>query len=81
MTARLTDRVAAGIQSRTAGVAASIQSRTARAMKDPEAGMSTAEYALGTVAAAGCAGLLLKIMTSNQVLEIIKKIILKAFHL
>jgi hypothetical protein len=70
MTTRLTNRICAAVQSRVAlGTA------------DREAGMTTAEYAVGTVAAAGCAGLLYKVATSDQVLEVIKKLILKAFHL
>jgi hypothetical protein len=70
MNARMTDRLAARIQS-----------RMAPAEEDREAGMVTSEWAVGTVAAAGCGGVLYKVVTSDQVLEIIKKIILKAFHL
>ena len=44
-------------------------------------GMSTAEYAVGTVAAAGFAGILWKILTSEWVLELIKTILTKAFDL
>lgn len=45
---------------------------------DPEAGMSTAEYAVGTVAACGFGGVLYKIITSSQVLELMRGVIAKA---
>ena len=43
-----------------------------------EAGMTTAEYAVGTVAACGFAGLLLKLLTSHDVLSLLMKLIAKA---
>jgi hypothetical protein len=70
MNARITDRLAARIQA-----------RMAPAEEDRQAGMVTSEWAVGTVAAAGCGGVLYKVVTSEQVLEIFKKVILKAFHL
>jgi len=70
MFARVTDRLSANVQSRLAQVGA-----------DREAGMTTAEYAVGTVAAAGCGGLLFKVITSDNMLEIFKKMVLKAFRL
>jgi len=48
---------------------------------DAEAGMSTAEYAVGTVAAAGFAGILYKLLTSEPVIDLLMKIITKAFSL
>jgi hypothetical protein len=42
-------------------------------------GMTTAEYAVGTVAAAGLGGLLLKMLTSPEVQELIWSIVQKAF--
>lgn len=42
-------------------------------------GMTTAEYAVGTVAAAGLGGLLLKMLTSPEVQDLIWKIIQQAF--
>jgi hypothetical protein len=59
--------------------AAAVQSRVA----DPgsEAGMTTAEYAVGTVAACGFSGVLYKVITSTQVLDLVKGVIAKAFHL
>lgn len=44
-----------------------------------EEGMTTAEYAVGTVAAAGLGGLLLKMLTSPEVQELIWSIVQKAF--
>lgn len=42
-------------------------------------GMTTAEYAVGTVAAAGLGGLLLKMLTSPEVQDLIWKIMQQAF--
>lgn len=44
-----------------------------------EKGMTTAEYAVGTVAAAGLGGLLLKMLTSPEVQDLIWSIVQKAF--
>ena len=43
-------------------------------------GMATAEYAVATVAAAGFGGILWKVITSPEVLEIIKAVISKALE-
>jgi Protein of unknown function (DUF4244) len=51
-----------------------------RAARDDD-GMSTAEYAVGTVAACGFAGLLLKLLTSPQVLDLLTGIVTKALQL
>ena len=48
---------------------------------DGEAGMTTAEYAVGTVAACGFSGVLYKVVTSPQVLDILKSVIGRAFRL
>lgn len=48
---------------------------------ESEAGMTTAEYAVGTVAACGFSGILYKVITSQTVLELLKSVISKAFHL
>lgn len=45
-----------------------------------EEGMTTAEYAVGTVAAAGLGGLLLKMLTSPEVQDLIWKIVQQAFN-
>ena len=42
-------------------------------------GMTTAEYAVGTVAAAGLGGLLIKLLTSSEVQDLIWKIVQQAF--
>lgn len=47
----------------------------------PDGGMSTAEYAVGTIAAAAFAGLLFKIVTSAQVRTMLTGIIRKALEL
>ena len=44
-----------------------------------EQGMTTAEYAVGTVAAAGLGGVLLKMLTSPEVQDLIWKIVQQAF--
>ncbi len=43
-------------------------------------GMSTTEYAVGTVAAAGLGGLLLKLLTSPDVQQLLFGVISKAFE-
>ncbi|MQA06151.1 MAG: DUF4244 domain-containing protein [Streptosporangiales bacterium] len=43
-----------------------------------ETGMSTAEYAVGTVAAVGLAGILYKLLTSPEMRELLWMIIEKA---
>ena len=52
-----------------------------RRLARSEDGMTTAEYAVGTVAACGFAGLLLKLLTSQDVLGLLLKTITKAFGL
>lgn len=47
----------------------------------PEAGMSTAEYAVGTVAACGFAALLFKILTSPQVRRLVVGLVTRALNL
>lgn len=47
----------------------------------PEAGMTTAEYAVGTVAACGFGGVLYKVITSSEVLGLIAGVIGRAFKL
>ena len=44
-----------------------------------EAGMTTAEYAVGTVAACGFGGILYKILTSDEVQDMLRDLIAKAF--
>lgn len=42
-------------------------------------GLTTAEYAVGTVAVAGLGGVLIKLLTSDWAMELIKRIIEWAF--
>lgn len=42
-------------------------------------GLSTAEYAVGTVAVAGLGGLLIKLLTSPEVRDLIWSVLSKAF--
>jgi hypothetical protein len=49
--------------------------------EDADAGMTTAEYAVGTVAACGFSGVLYKVVTSPAVLDLLKSVITRAFHL
>jgi uncharacterized membrane protein YccC len=44
-----------------------------------DAGMTTAEYAVGTVAAVGFGGLLVKLLTSPEAQQLLWAIIQKAF--
>ena len=61
-----------------ARLSAAVQSRAA--VRD-DTGMTTAEYAVGTVAACGFSGVLYKVVTSPTVLSLMKDVIEKAFHL
>jgi hypothetical protein len=54
---------------------------TIRRTAASERGMTTAEYACGTVAACGFAGVLYKILTSGSVISLVTDVISKAFHL
>jgi hypothetical protein len=47
-------------------------------MKFNDKGMTTAEYAVGTVAAAGLGGVLIKLLTSPEVRNLIWKIMSSA---
>lgn len=62
-----------------ARLCATIQSRSAAVRSDE--GMTTAEYAVGTVAACGFSGVLYKVITSEAVLNLVKEVITKAFRL
>lgn len=56
--------------------------RALRALRSgADAGMTTAEYAVGTVAACGFAALLFKILTSSSVLHLVEDLISRALHL
>ena len=64
---------------RTAPVRAAARLQVMQA--DRDAGMTTAEYAVGTVAACGFSGILYKVITSPEVLGLITGVIGKAFKL
>jgi hypothetical protein len=57
------------------------QRRPVRAARAPrgEDGMSTAEYAIGTVAACGFAAVLLKLLTSSEVADLLRAVVRHAF--
>jgi hypothetical protein len=46
-----------------------------------DAGMTTAEYAVGTVAACGFGGILYKVITSPEILGLLRDVIASALHL
>jgi hypothetical protein len=50
-----------------------------RALVRRDDGMTTAEYAVGTVAACGFGGLLLQLLTSDSVLSLLRDVIRNAF--
>jgi hypothetical protein len=57
-----------------------IARRATRCREAAEAGMSTAEYAVGTIAACGFAAVLYKIVTSGPVRTALTSVIEKALH-
>ena len=52
-----------------------------RSRADREAGMTTAEYSVGTIAACGFGAVLYKVITSDGVLQMITDAIGRAFSL
>jgi len=48
-------------------------------MRNDERGLTTAEYAVGTVAAAGLGGVLVKLLSSSEVRNLIWKVFTGAF--
>ncbi|MGC5628220.1 DUF4244 domain-containing protein [Georgenia sp. Z1344] len=55
-----------------------LRSRHELAAEDPEAGMATAEYAIGTVAAAGLAAALIGILNGDAVISMVTGLITRA---
>jgi hypothetical protein len=55
-------------------------SRGYAARMSGEAGMSTAEYAVGTIAACAFAALLYKVVTSTQVFDLLTGLVTRALH-
>lgn len=49
-------------------------------LRSDDDGMTTAEYAVGTVAACAFAAVLLKVVTSHDVLALLTGIVTKALH-
>ncbi|NHC44344.1 DUF4244 domain-containing protein [Motilibacter aurantiacus] len=47
-------------------------------LRGRDAGMTTAEYAVGTIAACGFAGLLLKVVTSDTVSSLLTSVVQRA---
>ena len=54
--------------------------RTLMARMKKDDGLSTAEYAVGTVAAAGLGGVLIKLLTSDEVRDLIWTLVSTAFR-
>lgn len=54
--------------------------RTLMARMKKDDGLSTAEYAVGTVAAAGLGGVLIKLLTSDEVRDLIWTVVSNAFR-
>ena len=59
----------------------SLRARWARVRATGEAGMSTAEYAVGTVAACGFGGVLVQVLKDEAVQDMVKRVLLKALSL
>ncbi|GLW98321.1 DUF4244 domain-containing protein [Microtetraspora sp. NBRC 16547] len=76
--ARLWRETSGGLRSRARSAAVQW---TLIARTRAEAGMSTAEYAVGTIAACAFAGLLFKIVTSGEVRGMMTALIQKALKL
>ena len=53
---------------------------TWRRLTADDEGMTTAEYAVGTVAACAFAGVLLKVVTSHDVLALLTSVVTRALH-
>lgn len=49
-------------------------------LRDDEQGMSTAEYAVGTVAVCGLGGVLIRLLTSDRVMELLWRVISTALE-
>ena len=66
--------------SRLISAPARMTARLSRATEG-DAGMATAEYAVATVAACGFGGILFKVITSPEVLGLLRDVISAAFKL
>jgi Protein of unknown function (DUF4244) len=54
---------------------------TKAALRRSEQGMTTAEYAVGTVAACGFGGVLYKLLTSDTVVKMLTDLVRRAFDI
>jgi Flp pilus assembly pilin Flp len=54
-------------------------SKAIQRLRREDDGLTTAEYAVGTVAVAGLGGVLIKLLTSDFTMELIKRVIEWAF--
>jgi hypothetical protein len=52
-----------------------------KVLRRSEQGMTTAEYAVGTVAACGFGGVLYKLLTSDTVVELLTNVVRHAFDI
>jgi Protein of unknown function (DUF4244) len=52
-----------------------------KTLRRSEQGMTTAEYAVGTVAACGFGGILYKLLTSDTVVELLTNVVRRAFDI
>lgn len=55
-----------------------VRQRLLGAGDEAEAGMTTAEYAIGTVAAVAFGGVLFKVITSDQVMQLLQGVVTRA---
>lgn len=58
-----------------------LKSRMRAVLRGREIGMTTAEYAVGTVAACGFGGILYKILTSPEVAKMLRDLIARALSI
>lgn len=54
-------------------------SKVVAVLRGSERGMTTAEYAVGTVAACGFGGILYKLLTSDSVMKLLDDLLRRAF--
>jgi hypothetical protein len=60
---------------------ATVATVTKAALRRSERGMTTAEYAVGTVAACGFGGVLYKLLTSDTVVKMLTDLVRRAFDI
>ena len=77
---RITVRAAGVCVARPLRLARGIRRRLVAAHLQCDAGMSTAEYAIGTIAACAFAALLYKVITSAQILNLLTGVVSRALQ-